>query len=489
MSDALAPLGVWASTGDEAAEIDPAVVPELEAKESRGDLTPESIQKTAVAKDPNAGGVGGQENMNRLEKSGWAVLFGRKTKDEIKANLKPLLDHRQAEIKRRLKKNPDDVKQLFKVFDGKDCPKKGESARQWLGRQGDGIEMDNDVKPMLGVPYYVMIVGAPDDIPFDFQYELDMNWGVGRLWLENPEDYALYAQSVIDYETKPVTTSAQLAVFATNNGKKADGGATKLVCDNLAKPMAEMEFGSEEKKFGLKSFIGADATKETLNKIWTGDVEGGRPSMLLTGSHGLLCASDDDRLPAIMGSIMCQDWKGGPPEPKHYCSAADLPKNASVHGLVHFMLCCFGAGWPEFDNYSLAKGPKELSPKGPMMARLPQALLGRANGVLAVVGHIDMAFPAQFIGDNGQPQNQDYQTVLDLVSRGYRVGNAMDQFNTKWTKHSARLLGEMSLRKGKNEVFGNMDAETFAREWVLRNDARNYVVLGDPAVRLRVEAM
>ena len=46
----------------------------------------------------------------------------------------------------------------------------------------------------------------------------------------------------------------------------------------------------------------------------------------------------------------------------------------------------------------------------------------------------------------------------------------------------------LNLYGGTNPAAKPRDAE-MAAIWVERNDAQNYVLLGDPAVRLRVEAM
>ena len=71
--------------------------------------------------------------------------------------------------------------------------------------------------------------------------------------------------------------------------------------------------------------------------------------------------------------------------------------------------------------------------------------------------------------------------MLNPILGGHRVGNALDQFNIRW----AALTTEISDRL---KVGTTPQAQTeLANLWVARDDARNYIVFGDPAVRLRVE--
>lgn len=66
-----------------------------------------------------------------------------------------------------------------------------------------------------------------------------------------------------------------------------------------------------------------------------------------------------------------------------------------------------------------------------MMSRLPQALLGRENGALAVMGHIDRAWSCSYSIDGQPPQDQSFRDVLTKIMSGYRLGSATDQFNLR----------------------------------------------------------
>ena len=71
--------------------------------------------------------------------------------------------------------------------------------------------------------------------------------------------------------------------------------------------------------------------------------------------------------------------------------------------------------------------------------------------------------------------------MLNPILSGHRVGNALDQFNIRWaalTTEIAEQLKALSHPQSHTEL---------ANLWVARDDARNYIVFGDTAVRLRVE--
>ena len=64
------------------------------------------------------------------------------------------------------------------------------------------------------------------------------------------------------------------------------------------------------------------------------------------------------------------------------------------------------------------------------------------------------------------------------------MGFALNTFNQKYTDFSTDLL---SLIEDKEEDDLMPDSSDFSDLWICRNDAQNYVIVGDPAVRLRFE--
>jgi hypothetical protein len=114
----------------------------------------------------------------------------------------------------------------------------------------------------------------------------------------------------------------------------------------------------------------------------------------------------------------------------------------------------------------------------PLVAQLPQRLLER--GALAVLGHVDRAWSHSFRKNGVNAQTQRFESVLVRLMQGDRAGLATDQFNMVQGQLSVELADLLMKIKVGLKV---SDAE-LGGLWVARNDARNYALLGDPAVRL-----
>jgi hypothetical protein len=122
----------------------------------------------------------------------------------------------------------------------------------------------------------------------------------------------------------------------------------------------------------------------------------------------------------------------------------------------------------------------------PLIAALPQALL--SHGALAVIAHVDMAFPYAFQDVTGTPQLQSLRDPLTYLMFGRRAGYAVDSLSDRWSRLCSQLI-ESEARTVSTDPNATPPLSPAARTvlTIARDDARNYILLGDPAAQLRVK--
>jgi hypothetical protein len=417
---------------------------------------------------------------NDLTQAGWGILFASDADPAIQAHLQPLIDLRQSQVQDPL---------LFKVFSGSTGVLPGQTAASWA--QQRHVSLTSPVDPGKGgVPFYLLIVGSPDRISFEFQALLKMQWAVGRLYFDNVEDYALYAQKVVEYESRTFTPvqSKNTAMWVTRNYGDA---ATAILCNLISDDFLDADnMLGAGRQFGLNSFMAEKATKAQLIDILRGNVSGGAPAVIFTGSHGCeYSAANPDTQRRLQGAFATQEWvPGTPASPANQFSADDIPPDAKLQGTMGFLFACFSGGCPVQSSYYVMQDctPVNITP-APMIASLPQALLSR--GMLALIAHVDMAFPYAFQDTNGTPQTGAVRTPLELLMEGKRAGLAADQLSILWSARAAELaMAQQSQSPAGPAVAPNFYSPNPAlgQMTIARDDARNYIVLGDPATQLRI---
>ena len=186
------------------------------------------------------------------------------------------------------------ARDLYREFRDADAYRPGESKLDFLNRHGVG---PGPVDPEV-IPYYLLIVGDPDTIPFRFQYQLDVQYAVGRIHFETVAEYAAYARSIVEAETGTLALAKRAVFFAVAN----DGDmATKLSHDELATPLAAWAADPKHNKHGwaVDSYFGEAATKARLASLLGDDA----PAFLFTASHGMCYANGDVRQLSQPGSV------------------------------------------------------------------------------------------------------------------------------------------------------------------------------------------
>jgi len=400
-----------------------------------------------------------------LVEAGWGVIFSFDAPPAVREALAPLLKLRRGQ-----------AGDFFHEYSGPDGYRTGESKNAFLARHGSG---PGAVNPRL-VPYYLMIVGDPETIPFRFQYELDVQHAVGRLCFDTPEEYAAYAGSVVAAETGAVKLDRRAVFFATQNpGDPATDLGSRLLAAPLAAQMSNGQPG-----WTVDEYRAERATKRQLLDLLTAE----RPAaFLFTSSHGMGFDNGSPLQIAHQGALLCQDWPG-PRQWRQaipqdfYLAGDDVPGDAKVHGMIAFHFACYGAGTPRLDDYSQGAGGERpaIAPRS-FVAALPRRLLGHPKGgALAVVGHIERAWGSSFLWDRTGPQLGAFESCFKRLAEGHPIGSALEFFNQRYAELATMLTGELEdVRFGKVP-----DPLLLGDLWTAHNDARAYALLGDPAVRL-----
>jgi hypothetical protein len=482
MSEPLYFNGVNATRGAYAR--DPLTAQELAAR-IRGDqpdparLDPDAAQREALRarfEQRQAGQFGVMEGVDEkdLAQTGWGVIFpADPAYAPVREALQELLAWRQAQAGAR-----------YRECAGANGYHPGERKADFLRRQGAATSGPVDPDRF---PYYLLLVGDPERIPFRFQYQLDVQYAVGRLYFDTLDAYAAYARSVVIAEGGTVQLARRAVFFGVQS---PDDPATQLSTRELVEPLTrELRENRRVAGWQIDSVPGPEARKARLTQLLGG---ADTPALLFTASHGLEFDAIDPRQVRDQGALLCSDWPGPrawsyraiPPE--FYFGGDDVPADANLLGTMAFHFACFGAGTPRLDDFPHERGFQAAIAPHAFVANLPQRLLGHPRGgALAVIGHVERAWTFSFNDAQGARQIETFSSALRrLMIGGAPVGFALEFFNDRYAELAAGLTEDL-----ENARFGqHIDDLTLAIKWTEHNDARSYVVLGDPAVRLPLAA-
>jgi hypothetical protein len=297
-----------------------------------------------------------------------------------------------------------------------------------------------------------------------------VQYAVGRIHFDTLEEYARYAKSVVAAETGEIELPRRMAFFSPRHDFDA---ATMLLHRELMQPLVE-RIANEHPNWTVQTALENDATKARLNQLLGGDE---RPAFLFAGGHGICFPNAHPQQFSHQGAILTQDWSGfGAVTPDAYYSSDDVTEAGRFFGMITFFFSESSAGTTaetEFPGKQGATAPHAF------VARLPKRLLGHsAGGALAVIGHVDNVWAYSFSEGQNVRVIEPFVAVLNRLLDGHPVGSAMEPINQRYAELAAALA---------EELYGLPSASSDRATMNLRIavvDTRNWIVLGDPAVRL-----
>ena len=397
-----------------------------------------------------------------LSQAGWGVIFPQGGYRRLGRHLAPLLDLRKEQAGKRARR--------FTL-------KKGESAASFLARHGETV---GTIKPEK-VPYYLLIVGGPDKIPFDFQYHLSLNHAVGRIDFTDPADFGRYVHNVCAAEEEEVLLPKRTVLFSVKN---ENDRANAILAQHLVAPLRR----------SLKGYLTdwrvdlLENQRTTTKAALTHLLAHNPPGLFIAASHGRSLPPMDRAQRARQGGLVCR-LQGSKDE--SLFTAADLSPEAQLRGQIALLFACYSAGLPVLDSFPprVKKDADEEAPRAAksyprvltqeaFVARLPQEMLKR--GALAVLGHVDRSWTLSFKWNEGLSTVASLEDAVKQLLKGERLGHALRPLYRRYAFLSANFAGLLNKARLGVEV----DPFLLGVAWTAINDARNFIILGDPAVYL-----
>lgn len=435
--------------------------------ETGGWFQPSMDEETFASKilaqlEPDPRGLPYGAQSSSLAEMGWGIILPTERAEALRQQLQPLLDLREQEA---TQDSPD----RFQVFE----LEPGYTKDDFWGETGapsPGMPFDAD-----RMPYYLLIAASPQEISFEFQYQLASEYAVGRIHFDHLEDYGAYARSIVAWNDKQheTTETPSLAIF----GVEHEGDwITQQARKHLVQPLVEKL--SEQCDWQVHPYLGKASTKPQLSQLLGG---GQKPELLLTVAHGLAYRATYSWQQLRQGALVCCEWPGPDAEGglsrDAWFGAEDLTDEADLHGLISFQMGCFTAGTPRLDILR-SREEAEAHPMSErdFVAALAKRMLARTNGAQAIIGHVDRAWSYSFLRQDGDGQSDAYANCLRALMAGERVGYAISFLTTRGAALAQKLLLE--------RISGDASRRSLLRMWANFQDARNFIILGDPACRI-----
>jgi hypothetical protein len=341
----------------------------------------------------------------------------------------------------------------------------------------------NGTDPGVGpgqLPAYLLLAGSPKDIPWEFQYTLNLSRCVGRLDLPEAGLWN-YVKALQSDWAGSVCRRDRPVIWAT------DGGAndiTQVMRRALADPLrATFADDPEVRSAGGKLTYLAGAAATWANLV--GALQSQAPALIVTTSHGQTEPLDrPEELSRTLGVPVDAGHRTIVPE--------ELARQWAPNGAIWYAHACCSAGSDATNHYQglfaaggqYARLLEELARPPGRSAPLPVCLLGHPSPLRAFIGHVHptMDWPLR------QPQTQ--QLIAGTIRRALYQGLYHER-----PKPAALALRPCYHQVGVwyDEVLAaleNIDAAmALARVIALRAklcayDRRAMVVLGDPTVCL-----
>ncbi len=125
-------------------------------------------------------------------------------------------------------------------------------------------------------------------------------------------------------------------------------------------------------------------------------------------------------------------------------------------------------------------------------AALPKKLLANPHGPTAYIGHLDNALLHGFDDpndpgaiDSGSPRIAPFLTCVEKILGAHTVSEALNDMNAKYTKQAATIMRLNDQLQRENIKYWEYAAQ-LSDAFLTGVDARNFLLMGDPACAAKI---
>lgn len=336
------------------------------------------------------------------------------------------------------------------------------------------------------LPYYLLIYGSPEAVPWRLQYILNTNRCVGRLDLD-ATGLSRYVTALIDRwedgeATRGGVRARETLVWSVVHEGGDSPDITVLMRDSVATPVLSRMRDDPDIGARAQMLDGGAATAARLTEA----VVDHQPGLVVTTSHGQTGPlSDRDAMASRLGVLVDQEY-AAVPEP-------ELASRTRVDGTVWYAHACCSAGSDAessfahlFDEATTAGTVlRAVASLGSRTGPLPRALLGSAVPIRAFIGHVEPTFDWTL----RQPFSGQHLTsalvraLYDEMFRADDLPTPIGHCFREWFSLTGGLLiKSQEARAAFNRGDDNRDLLLWYQ--LAARDVVSTVILGDPALPL-----
>lgn len=385
----------------------------------------------------------------------WAVLLSTEcpNRHEVESALHPLVEHRSGRFLEMPKLLPGEF-------------------QHWLADQFNNRQL----------PPYLLICDSFENIHLEYQYIFNAFAVTGRLWFDEPAGYDAYVQKVLAVERGEVG-AGDAAIVAC----PVDDDVTFADNKSIISPMLKSR---EAQSLELKALRGQDFNKDSL-------LESGRNARFMAlYCHGIGLPTEElAKRPTLQGAFVL---RYGAEEDEGLLTPNDIASKPFVSGGIVFSPACLAGGTQGDSDFAAWLDPQGLplyTGEHSRVSSIGQALLASASGPMAALVHFDISISSSAPMFNPLTGEHDLQKEIHtrfirLLSEGETLGRATGPFRWAAGTYYAQAITQFEKVAG-TRPFMSWDPTTIGKQvyslnqyHVVATDMRNYIILGDPAVRL-----